>query len=86
MSHPEEIQEAVDAGLSPWQAGLKDILVRVTPSEISGRRFVIAPPAKWWPPLDPWSAEGNGNQAGSADVPVTRQTEANDGGTASAGR
>ncbi len=68
VTHPEEIQEAVEAGLSPWQAGAKDILVRVTPSEISGRRFVIAAPAKWWPPVDPWAAEdddGAGNLGAS---------------------
>jgi nitroimidazol reductase NimA-like FMN-containing flavoprotein (pyridoxamine 5'-phosphate oxidase superfamily) len=48
----EDFQEAADAGLSPWEAGSKDHLVRVTPSEVSGRRFVINPPARWWPPLD----------------------------------
>lgn len=48
----EEFQEAADAGLSPWEAGSKDHLVRVTPSEVSGRRFVINSPSRWWPPLD----------------------------------
>lgn len=48
----EDFQEAADAGLSPWEAGSKDHLVRVTPSEVSGRRFVINSPARWWPPLD----------------------------------
>ncbi|MET3905223.1 pyridoxamine 5'-phosphate oxidase family protein [Paenarthrobacter sp. 4246] len=58
VTQPEDIQEAVDAGLSPWQPGTKDILVRITPTEISGRRFVISPPSKWWPPLDPAASEG----------------------------
>ncbi|HEY8701943.1 MAG TPA: pyridoxamine 5'-phosphate oxidase family protein [Arthrobacter sp.] len=49
---PEAFQEAADAGLSPWEPGSKDHLVRVTPTEISGRRFVIGPPSHWWPPLD----------------------------------
>ena len=49
----EDFQEAADAGLSPWQAGSKDHLVRVTPTEVSGRRFVVNPPSRWWPPLDP---------------------------------
>jgi uncharacterized protein len=52
----EDFQEATDAGLSPWEAGSKDHLVRVTPTELSGRRFVINPPSRWWPPLD---AEGD---------------------------
>ncbi|HYH77084.1 MAG TPA: pyridoxamine 5'-phosphate oxidase family protein, partial [Arthrobacter sp.] len=52
VSDDEEIQEAMDAGLSPWEAGAKDHLVRVTPNELSGRRFVISPPSHWWPPLD----------------------------------
>ncbi|MGX1161225.1 nitroimidazol reductase NimA-like FMN-containing flavoprotein (pyridoxamine 5'-phosphate oxidase superfamily) [Arthrobacter sp. SLBN-100] len=47
-----DFQEAADAGLSPWEAGSKDHLVRVTPTEVSGRRFVINPAARWWPPLD----------------------------------
>lgn len=59
LTQPEDIQEAVDAGLSPWQPGAKDILVRVTPTEISGRRFVISPPSKWWPPLDPSASDAN---------------------------
>lgn len=49
----EDFQEAADAGLSPWEAGSKDHLVRVTPTEVSGRRFVIKAPSRWWPPLDP---------------------------------
>ncbi|MCO4272893.1 pyridoxamine 5'-phosphate oxidase family protein [Pseudarthrobacter sp. HLT3-5] len=48
----EDFQEAADAGLSPWEAGSKDHLVRVTPSEVSGRSFVINPSSRWWPPLD----------------------------------
>lgn len=69
VTHPEEIQEAVDAGLSPWQPGPKDILVRVTPTHISGRRFVITPPSKWWPPLDPAASDDDlaaeGDDAGN---------------------
>ncbi|MFB9857087.1 pyridoxamine 5'-phosphate oxidase family protein [Paenarthrobacter aurescens] len=57
VTQPEDIQEAVDAGLSPWQPGTKDILVRITPAKISGRRFVISPPSKWWPPLDPTASD-----------------------------
>jgi uncharacterized protein len=49
----EEFQDAADAGLSPWQAGPKESLIRVTPEEITGRRFVIAPPTHWWAPQEP---------------------------------
>jgi len=49
----EEKQDAVDAGLSPWQPGQKNSLIRITPEDITGRRFVISPPTKWWAPLEP---------------------------------
>jgi uncharacterized protein len=52
VSNNEEIQEAAEAGLAPWESGVKDHLIRVTPTELSGRRFVISPPSHWWPPLD----------------------------------
>ncbi|MCP8999379.1 hypothetical protein NFC73_06445 [Pseudarthrobacter sp. RMG13] len=42
----EAFQEATDAGLEPREPGSKDHLVRVTPSEVSGRRFVITPPSR----------------------------------------
>ncbi|WP_308470668.1 pyridoxamine 5'-phosphate oxidase family protein [Arthrobacter sp. 4R501] len=56
----DDIQEAVEAGLSPWEPGSKDRLVRVTPTEISGRRFVINAPTRWWPALDSTSSRGHG--------------------------
>ena len=49
----EDIQDAAEAGLSPWQAGPKNRLLRVTPGEMSGRKFVIAPPTHWWAPQEP---------------------------------
>lgn len=39
-------------GPSPWEEGVKDRLIRITPTEISGRRFVIRPSTNWWPPRD----------------------------------
>ncbi|WP_426763004.1 pyridoxamine 5'-phosphate oxidase family protein [Pseudarthrobacter sp. 1G09] len=42
-------REASDSRLSPWQAGTKDRLIRVNPAEVTGRRFVIAPPSRWAP-------------------------------------
>jgi nitroimidazol reductase NimA-like FMN-containing flavoprotein (pyridoxamine 5'-phosphate oxidase superfamily) len=53
VSDEEEIQDAMDAGLSPWQPGQKNVLLRITPQELSGRRFVIAAPTHWWPPREP---------------------------------
>lgn len=39
----EDIEEAERAGLYPWIATLKLRYVRITPTEISGRRFVFGP-------------------------------------------
>ncbi|BBZ02248.1 hypothetical protein MCHIJ_16850 [Mycolicibacterium chitae] len=39
----EAIEEAEQAGLYPWIATLKLRYVRITPTEISGRRFVFGP-------------------------------------------
>lgn len=47
----EELREAAATGLSPWEAGSKDQLIRIIPSDVSGRRFVIKEPSRWWPPL-----------------------------------
>ena len=36
---------------SPWEEGVKDLLVRITPGEITGRRFVVtSSPTHWWGP------------------------------------
>jgi nitroimidazol reductase NimA-like FMN-containing flavoprotein (pyridoxamine 5'-phosphate oxidase superfamily) len=44
-------------GPSPWEEGKKDKLVRITPDEISGRRFVVtSSPTYWWQPRDPTAA------------------------------
>ena len=56
VSNNKDVQEAIEAGLSPWEPGAKDHLVRVTPAAVSGRRFVISPPSSWWPPLDSMSS------------------------------
>lgn len=47
----EELQEAAATSLSPWEAGVKDQLIRIVPTDLSGRRFVISAPSQWWPPL-----------------------------------
>lgn len=53
VSDEGETQDAMEAGLSPWQPGQKNVLLRITPEEISGRKFVIAAPTYWWPPREP---------------------------------
>lgn len=58
----EAVQPGEDAPAetpSPWQEGAKDIMVRITPSELTGRRFVIGPPTKWWPPVEPVTLPGH---------------------------
>jgi len=36
---------------SPWEEGTKDVVVRITPTEITGRRFVVtSAPTHWWRP------------------------------------
>lgn len=43
----EDVMDTVDLPLSPWQAGDKDRFIRITPSEVTGRRFPIADPSTW---------------------------------------
>lgn len=52
VTQDDELQESAAIELSPWEPGTKDHLVRVTPAQVSGRRFVISAPSRWWPPLD----------------------------------
>ena len=52
VSSREEILAAVGHGLSPWEPGEKDYLIRIMPTEISGRRFIIEPSTRWWAPQD----------------------------------
>ena len=41
-----------DAEREPWQPGIKDHLVAITPTDITGRRFAVSPRTRWWPPVD----------------------------------
>jgi nitroimidazol reductase NimA-like FMN-containing flavoprotein (pyridoxamine 5'-phosphate oxidase superfamily) len=45
--------DRLDRSLTPWEPGAKDVLFRITPTEITGRQFVIDPSARWWSPRDP---------------------------------
>ncbi|MGM7778783.1 pyridoxamine 5'-phosphate oxidase family protein [Arthrobacter sp. KNU-44] len=42
VTKADELQESAAMELSPWEPGTKTHLVRVTPAELSGRRFVIS--------------------------------------------
>jgi nitroimidazol reductase NimA-like FMN-containing flavoprotein (pyridoxamine 5'-phosphate oxidase superfamily) len=36
---------------APWEEGTKDLVVRITPTEITGRRFAVtSAPSHWWQP------------------------------------
>jgi nitroimidazol reductase NimA-like FMN-containing flavoprotein (pyridoxamine 5'-phosphate oxidase superfamily) len=38
-------------GPSPWEEGNKDVVVRITPTDITGRRFTVtSAPTHWWQP------------------------------------
>jgi len=41
-----------DPDRQPWEPGVKDHLVAITPTEISGRRFAVRSRVRWWPPVD----------------------------------
>ncbi|MET3141378.1 UNVERIFIED_ORG: hypothetical protein ABIB19_000232 [Arthrobacter sp. UYEF10] len=52
---PEEVQDVDDLPQqipSPWEEGAKEHVIRIVPTELSGRRFVIAGPEHWWLPRD----------------------------------
>jgi len=41
-----------DADREPWEPGIKDHLVALTPTELTGRRFAVRSRTRWWPPVD----------------------------------
>ena len=56
--HPEAVPETghrqvrADRKLFPWEPGVKEHLIRIMPTEITGRRFSISQPRRWWPPRE----------------------------------
>ena len=44
--------ELADPDREPWEPGLKEHLVRISPTEVTGRRFAVHARTRWWPPLD----------------------------------
>lgn len=48
VSTTEEILDSFSLRLFPWHAGRKDNFVRIVPTSVTGRRFIVIPPAEWW--------------------------------------
>jgi hypothetical protein len=44
--------ELSDPDREPWEADLKEHLIRISPTEVSGRRFAVHSRTRWWPPMD----------------------------------
>ena len=44
--------QAAGRDRAPWQPGLKEHLMQINPTEVSGRRFAVSPRSRWWPPQD----------------------------------
>jgi len=44
----QELLAGAALTLFPWQAGEKDHFVRIVPTSVTGRRFVITSPLTWW--------------------------------------
>jgi nitroimidazol reductase NimA-like FMN-containing flavoprotein (pyridoxamine 5'-phosphate oxidase superfamily) len=47
LQRMQELFDAVDLPLFPWQAAPKHRYVRIEPVDVSGRRFTIVDPAVW---------------------------------------
>jgi hypothetical protein len=47
----EQVLATTGLYLFPWQAGRKDAFVRITPDNITGRRFKVTAPLTWWTQL-----------------------------------
>jgi hypothetical protein len=58
VSRTEEVLDTVGLLLFPWEAGRKDHFVRIVPSSVTGRRFVVTPPLTWWSSLDDATRSG----------------------------
>ncbi|ELT45578.1 pyridoxamine 5'-phosphate oxidase family protein [Arthrobacter nitrophenolicus] len=44
--------ELADPDREPWEPSLKEHLIRIDPTEVTGRRFAVHSRTRWWPPLD----------------------------------
>ncbi len=48
ISRTDDVLETFSLMLFPWEAGHKDVFLRISPTLITGRRFQVIPPAEWW--------------------------------------
>lgn len=51
VTDPAELDEVAALGIEPWAGGQRDVYIRLTPREVTGRRVRTARPATW-PPSD----------------------------------
>lgn len=54
----EEFLDSVARVLFPWHGGRKEHFVRIIPTTVTGRRFVVVQPKAWWISLDEASRAG----------------------------
>ncbi|WP_068255246.1 pyridoxamine 5'-phosphate oxidase family protein [Janibacter corallicola] len=47
ITEVNDLMDTVDLPLFPWQGGRKDRFVRITPGEVTGRRFAVVDPGQW---------------------------------------
>ncbi|RZL79986.1 MAG: pyridoxamine 5'-phosphate oxidase family protein [Rhodococcus sp. (in: high G+C Gram-positive bacteria)] len=47
----DELMDTVDLPLFPWQAGTKNLFIRLVPTLVTGRRFPVVDPTKWQTPF-----------------------------------
>jgi nitroimidazol reductase NimA-like FMN-containing flavoprotein (pyridoxamine 5'-phosphate oxidase superfamily) len=46
-------QVTAEQALTPWEPGLKDYVFRISPTEVTGRSFVVDDSKRWWPAREP---------------------------------
>ncbi|MEU2005823.1 pyridoxamine 5'-phosphate oxidase family protein [Rhodococcus sp. NPDC019627] len=47
----DELMDTIDLPAFPWQAGAKNLFIRLVPTTVTGRRFPIVHPALWQTPF-----------------------------------
>lgn len=47
ITEVHDLMDTVDLPLFPWQGGAKDRFIRITPGEVTGRRFPVADRSTW---------------------------------------
>jgi len=49
----DELMDTIDLPLFPWQAGKKNLFIRLVPTLVTGRRFPVVDPSVWQTPFSP---------------------------------